>query len=35
MKAVGPGCLLNLEAKPQVQRYQWEKVGHMIHLETK
>nr|WP_245552562.1 IS481 family transposase [Cyanobium gracile] len=35
MKALGLGRLRNLEPKPPVQRYQWEKPGDMIHVDTK
>jgi transposase InsO family protein len=35
MKALGLGRLPNLEPKPPVQRYQWEKPGDMIHVDTK
>lgn len=35
MKALGLGRLRNLDPKPPVQRYQWEKPGDMIHVDTK
>jgi hypothetical protein len=35
MKSLGLGLLRNLEPKAPVQRYQWEKPGDMIHLDTK
>jgi hypothetical protein len=35
MKALGLGRLRNLEPKVPVQRYQWEKPGDMIHVDTK
>jgi hypothetical protein len=35
IKALGLGRLRNLEPKPPVQRYQWEKPGDMIHVDTK
>jgi len=35
MKAPGLGRLRNLKPKPPVQRYQWEKPGDMIHVDTK
>ena len=35
MKALGHGRLRNLEPKPPVQRYQGEKPGDMIHVDTK
>jgi hypothetical protein len=35
MKALGLWLLRNLEPKPLVQRYQWEKPGDMIHVDTK
>jgi transposase InsO family protein len=35
MKALGLGRLRNLEPKPLVLRYQWEKPGDMIHVDTK
>jgi transposase InsO family protein len=35
MKALGLGRLRNLEPKIPVQRYQWEKPGDMIHVDTK
>jgi len=35
MKALGLGRLRNLEPKAPVQRYQWEKPGDMIHVDTK
>lgn len=35
MKALGLGRLRNLEPKPPVQRYQWEKPGDMIYVDTK
>ena len=35
MKAFGLGRLRNLEPKVPVQRYQWEKPGDMIHVDTK
>jgi len=35
MKALGRGRLRNLEPKLPVQRYQWEKPGDMIHVDTK
>ena len=34
MKALGLGRLRNLDPKPPVQRYQWEKPGDMIHVDT-
>ena len=35
MKSLGLGRLRNLEPKAPVQRYQWEKPGDMIHVDTK
>lgn len=35
MKALGLGRLRNLDPKVPVQRYQWEKPGDMIHVDTK
>jgi hypothetical protein len=35
MKALGLGRLRNLQPKVPVQRYQWEKPGDMIHVDTK
>ena len=35
MKSLGLGRLRNLAPKPPVQRYQWEKPGDMIHVDTK
>ena len=35
MKALGLRRLRNLEPKVPVQRYQWEKPGVMIHVDTK
>ena len=35
MKSLGLGRLRNLEPKTPVQRYQWEKPGDMIHVDTK
>ena len=35
MKALGLGRLRNLEPKAPAQRYQWEKPGDMIHVDTK
>jgi transposase InsO family protein len=35
MKALGLGRLRNLEPKAPVQRYEWEKPGDMIHVDTK
>ena len=35
MKSLGLGRLRNLDPKPPVQRYQWEKPGDMIHVDTK
>ncbi|WP_255476182.1 DDE-type integrase/transposase/recombinase [Cyanobium sp. BSA11S] len=35
MKALGLGRLRNLEPKKPVQRYQWERPGDMIHVDTK
>jgi hypothetical protein len=34
MKALGLGRLRNLDPKTPVQRYQWEKPGDMIHVDT-
>jgi transposase len=34
MKTLGLGRLRNLEPKAPVQRYQWEKPGDMIHVDT-
>ncbi len=35
MNALGLGRLKNLETKPPVRRYQWERAGDMIHVDTK
>ena len=35
MNALGLGRLRNLEPKSPVQRYQWQKPGDMIHVDTK
>ena len=35
MNALGLGRLRNLEPKKPVQRYQWERPGDMIHVDTK
>jgi len=35
MNALGLGRLRNLEPKQPVQRYQWQKPGDMIHVDTK
>jgi transposase InsO family protein len=35
MKTLGLGRLRNLDPKTPVQRYQWEKPGDMIHVDTK
>jgi transposase len=35
MKLLGLGRLRNLQPKAPVQRYQWEKPGDMIHVDTK
>ena len=35
MHALGLGRLRNLDPKPPVRRYQWEKPGDMIHVDTK
>jgi len=35
MKALGLGRLRNLDSKPPVHRYEWEKPGDMIHVDTK
>jgi transposase InsO family protein len=35
MKALGLGRLKNLDPKPPVRRYQWERPGDMIHVDTK
>jgi hypothetical protein len=34
MNALGLGRLRNLEPKSPVQRYQWQKPGDMIHVDT-
>jgi len=35
MNALGLGRLRNLEPRKPVQRYQWERTGDMIHVDTK
>ena len=35
MNALGLGRLRNLEPRKPVQRYQWERPGDMIHVDTK
>lgn len=35
MKGLGLGRLKNLDPKPPVRRYQWERPGDMIHVDTK
>jgi hypothetical protein len=35
MNALGLGRLRNLEPQKPVQRYQWERPGDMIHVDTK
>jgi hypothetical protein len=35
MHALGMGRLRNLDPKPPVRQYQWEKPGGMIHVDTK
>jgi hypothetical protein len=35
MNALGLGRLRNLDPKSPVQRYQWQKPGDMIHVDTK
>jgi transposase InsO family protein len=35
MKGLGLGRLKNLDPKPPVRRYQWERPGDMIHFDTK
>ena len=35
MNALGLGRLWNLEPRKPVQRYQWERPGDMIHVDTK
>ena len=35
MNALGLGRLKNLETNPPVRRYQWDRPGDMIHVDTK
>lgn len=35
LKALGLGRLRNLEPRPPVRRYQWQRPGEMIHVDTK
>jgi transposase InsO family protein len=35
LNALGLGRLRNLDPKPPVQRYQWQRPGDMIHVDTK